>query len=229
MKDIRDLKNIHKGKECVIIGNGTSLTESVINKIKDKKTIGCNGIIFAKDKWGFVPDYITMSDKYWLKPEIWSKFEKSESTIVMSRFILEDMANYHMPIEIEQMAFLDDNVYMVNAINTPVIGNDRLKSFKDISFDLSKGTYVCGTVIQDISIPLSVWLGFKTIYLVGCDCSLDGHWYGGPGGGIGIRKQLQYKLFRKRLDELGIDIYNLSPIPDSCPGLKKRGIDDIHI
>ncbi len=59
---IARFKNMHKGERCVIIGNGPSLNEVDLRKLKDEYTIGVNGIFYAAERMGFDLSYYLVED-----------------------------------------------------------------------------------------------------------------------------------------------------------------------
>ena len=80
----------------------------------------------------------------------------------------------------------------------------------------------CGEVVQDLAIPLAVWLGSKEIYLIGCDCDHTGYYDGHKQKhALNDRKINQYKFFKNRLDKIGIGIYNINYKKHSCPSIPK--------
>lgn len=52
------LKDTHKGERCFIIGNGPSLKETDVSKLKDEFTFGMNRIYLAFPEWGFQTSYL---------------------------------------------------------------------------------------------------------------------------------------------------------------------------
>ncbi|MEA2007834.1 MAG: 6-hydroxymethylpterin diphosphokinase MptE-like protein, partial [Chloroflexota bacterium] len=52
------LKDIHKGERCFIIGNGPSLKNTDVSKLKDEYTFGMNRIYLAFSDWGFQTSYL---------------------------------------------------------------------------------------------------------------------------------------------------------------------------
>ena len=50
-------KDKHKGERCVIIGNGPSLKQTDVSKIKNEFTFGMNRIYLAFPDWGFETSY----------------------------------------------------------------------------------------------------------------------------------------------------------------------------
>ena len=52
------LKDIHKGKRCFIIGNGPSLKNTDISKLRNEYTFGMNRVYVAFPEWGFPTSYL---------------------------------------------------------------------------------------------------------------------------------------------------------------------------
>jgi len=59
---IKQFKNKHKGERCFIIANGPSLIKTDLSLLKNEYTIGMNRIYLLKDKIGFCPTYLAVSD-----------------------------------------------------------------------------------------------------------------------------------------------------------------------
>jgi hypothetical protein len=96
----------------------------------------------------------------------------------------------------------------------------------DICFDLSRGTFMMGTVITDLMLPLAVWMGFKNIYLKGCSGGA-GHFYDKSPRHFwdeNHQKKIYgkyYSMFKKKLNEVGVNIYNLDK-PDLVDDAKEK-------
>lgn len=60
--DMERFKGIHPGERCVIIGNGPSLNDLDLTKLKSEYTIGVNGIFYATDQMGFDLSYYVVED-----------------------------------------------------------------------------------------------------------------------------------------------------------------------
>ena len=52
------MKDIHRGERCFIIGNGPSLKNTAVSKLKDEYTVGMNRIYLAFPEWGFETNYL---------------------------------------------------------------------------------------------------------------------------------------------------------------------------
>jgi len=58
MRQLAALKDIHKGHRCFIIGNGPSLKDTDISKLKDEYTFGMNRIYLTFEDWGFSTNFL---------------------------------------------------------------------------------------------------------------------------------------------------------------------------
>ena len=229
-KSIEAFKNKHKGKRCFILGTGHSLTKDTINKLRNEITIGVNGIYFAKEKYDFEPTYICFTDRGCVTDEEdFNAIKKIKSTKIHSSFLYYHALGIdNSKLSKNQIDFLSKCVCIKwkNAGWGVVF---HLKDANDISFDLeNEGTAMCGTVIQDLAIPLAVWLGCKDIYLLGCDCTTDGHYYDNENviNNLNQYGYNQYKYFNDKIEnETDSSIYNLSP--SIISGIKNKTLGDI--
>src|SRR3990170_3289750 len=57
IKRLAALKDIHKGKRAFVIGNGPSLKQTDLSKLKNEITFGMNRIYLAFPYWGFTTTY----------------------------------------------------------------------------------------------------------------------------------------------------------------------------
>ena len=58
IRRLAKLKDKHKGERCFIIGNGPSLKNTDVSKLKDEYTFGMNRIYLAFPEWGFKTSYL---------------------------------------------------------------------------------------------------------------------------------------------------------------------------
>jgi hypothetical protein len=56
-KGLDQFRNIHQGKRCFILGNGPSLKQTDLTKLKNEYTFGMNRIYLAFDEMGFETSY----------------------------------------------------------------------------------------------------------------------------------------------------------------------------
>lgn len=63
MRKLEALKDIHRGERCFIIGNGPSLRQTDISRLRGEITFGMNRIYMAFPDWGFTTTYyVAMND-----------------------------------------------------------------------------------------------------------------------------------------------------------------------
>ncbi len=151
-KTIQSYKNMYVGKRCFIIGNGPSLTVSDLEKLKNEYTFGSNGIfkIFKKTSWR--PTFYVSQDKKVLE-NYWDEIENLDIT---AKFIpLWIVGKYKNS---NRMIFLS------------LCCKDKYPELPDFSEDVSKVIYEGFTVTYSM-IQLAIYMGFREIYIIGCDHS----------------------------------------------------------
>lgn len=240
---ILNLKNKHLDEDLFIMGNSPDITKNFIEKIRGKTTFAANGFIVMKDVWDYEPTYMVITNQGTFDNHLRNmqpEFEKYEGLSVSDLF-LETKCDFVFSDLILKPLFINSLQkkagYDVDTANRAerrlelckkhchirVLNKEELcypymlktkPTEQDICFDLLKGTFMCGTVITDLMLPLAVWMGFKNIYLKGCSGGA-GHFYDiSPRHFWDAVHQKEiyedtYAIFKKLLDEKGINIYNL--------------------
>ena len=228
IQGILALKDRYIGRPCFLLGTGRSITQELLESLKNEVTIGVNGIVHAKRMWGFEPTFLVLSDH-----NNFTNRDDFEAIVdVQSEAILSDFIKYHA-LGIHSSKYSDEEQNYIGKrisirwLNPFFSIRFWINHKDDISFDLSKGTSICGNVIQDLGIPLAVWLGCKEIYLVGCDCNDLGHFYSpiDEKWRTNNPSLYQYKFFKEKLDEIDVGIYNLSP--SKIPAIENRTLEEV--
>jgi len=62
IKRLTALKDIHKGKRAFIVGNGPSLQQTDLSKLRNEITFGMNRIYLAFPEWRFTTSYICVTN-----------------------------------------------------------------------------------------------------------------------------------------------------------------------
>lgn len=158
-------KNIHIGKEVVIFGSGPSLNLYNGNK-NDKIYIGCNRV-FKK----FDLDYLFVVDAYGTKDYI-----EEIKNLKCKKFIGR---------HINDISYDDEN-YWINKITIPEHYFDESaeryytsSTFgRVINYDISNFPLTSFSTVAHDAFSFALWTGAKKIYLVGCDCTLNGYYDG---------------------------------------------------
>jgi glycosyltransferase involved in cell wall biosynthesis len=154
---IAAVKDIYRGERCVIIGNGPSINQTDLGKLKDEFTFAVNGIFYKKDEMGFDPTFYVVSDSSVMK-------ENAES-------IRDYKAKFKFfPTLYRNLHPAEDNVsfYLLNR----GFYEHKGSSFcvPRFSMDCARRIY-CGQSVTLTNIQLAYYMGFSKVYLIGMDFS----------------------------------------------------------
>lgn len=138
------LKDIHKGKRCFIIGNGPSLKQTDLSKLKNELTLGQNRIYLAFPDWGFSTSYfLSVNDL------VVEQCADEIQSLSMPRFVSWRARKWLKP---------QDNLYF---IHTTYTGEKFAKDIRERVWEGGTVTYT--------SLQVAYFLGFSQVILVGVD------------------------------------------------------------
>ncbi|MFC1987021.1 6-hydroxymethylpterin diphosphokinase MptE-like protein [Chloroflexota bacterium] len=170
---LKKFKDIHKGQRGFIIGSGPSIEQTNLSLLKDEIIFGVNSLYAGLTKFGITCDYYAVSDGI-----MWRNHFKGILSVDTTLFLggwagrkyLEDLGLFRKyerrkPTVVRQLGWIHDSN-----------GNFYF------SKDMSKGAYEGSTVIIDMCLQMAYYMGFKEVYLLGCDCDFSGslHFDGAP-------------------------------------------------
>tara|TARA_B100000674_G_scaffold92251_1_gene64857 strand:+ start:6421 stop:7215 length:795 start_codon:yes stop_codon:yes gene_type:complete len=143
--DIKSLKDIHKGKTIIIIGNGPSLKRTPLDNFKDYICIGMNKIdlIFPKVKWR--PQYVIAENNLVVKQH-WRKMNN-----INIKYVLSWKSRWFIAKKQRNNFFY----YFNNSSN-------------EFSIDAENGFGSSSTVTYS-ALQLAYYMGAKTVILLGID------------------------------------------------------------
>lgn len=144
---LKAFKNIHKGQDCFIIGNGPSLNDIPILELENYYKFGLNKIFLLTNKNGLNLNYYVAVNSFVIRQSI-SQIEK----IRCPKFLSFSQEKY----------FLSDNFFSL--YDKPF----SWKFYTDISMGISQGYTVTFTALQ-----IAYFMGFKRVFLVGVDHNYD--------------------------------------------------------
>lgn len=150
---LKILKNKYFGKSIFVIGNGPSLTKMNLDYLKDKYTFGVNRFYLMYDKINWKPTFYTANDWRVVPDNV-----HEINSLTSSRLFID---NNFKPIIRE-----DENVNFYQHIGDPNVQTTE----RIFSTDASRGVRGAGSVVGS-AIQLAAHLGFKRIFLIGCDLS----------------------------------------------------------
>jgi hypothetical protein len=156
----RRFKDLHAGQRCFILGTGPSLktlSGGQIERLKKEIVFGSNSLYKANISDSLTPSYYALFDNaYWAEMQdtfldIRKKYGQGKPVFLTDWRAKNVMTR--MGIK-SQSLFLYSKKYPVDSI----------------SCRLDKNMYV-GHNVVNISILIAIYMGFKEIYLLGCDYS----------------------------------------------------------
>jgi len=209
-------RNIHQNERCFILGTGPSLgllTPDQLNTLACETLFGVNSFYKAdlasvlKPSYYAITDDLYWKDWKWIFGEIADKFSDKPPTFITdprARKLIEGLPNVEQPI------YVYAKKYPTNRM----------------SDELTRNIYATMNVVSS-SILVAMYMGFKEIYLLGCDynafCSAGrGHCYDDEKELDGISYNLAFflkyywittefhYLIARLAKEKGIKIVNLA-------------------
>jgi len=141
---IAALKDSRRGERCFIIGNGPSLRDTDLSKLRDEYTIGMNRIYLAFPEMGFETSYfLSVNDLV---------IEQSAADIQalkMPKFVSWRSRRWLQPA--------DDLYFLYTTYTGPTFGKD------------AGGRLWEGATVTYVALQLAFFLGFETAILIGVD------------------------------------------------------------
>ncbi len=139
-------KDRHKGQRCVIIGNGPSLKNTDISRIKDEYTFGMNRIYLAFPEWGFETSYfVSINDL------VIEQCADDIRALLMPKFL-----SWHSHRYIEPTA---DTIFLHTTYYNPAFARDV------------RGRVWEGATVTYVAMQLAFYMGFDQVVLIGVDHS----------------------------------------------------------
>ena len=165
IKNNRRFKDTHKGERCFILGNGPSLKDVDLNMLAEE-------FVFSVNNFSMVQDYKKAKTNVHLWADL-SFFEMREDQKYNHDELME---NYYKISEEKPICFLCEQAYsFVKKYELDnILDINYFRAYSPIDsktrrqFDLSKALVSYSTVVQ-YAIAIAIYMGFKEIYLLGCD------------------------------------------------------------
>ena len=156
---IKSFQNKYAGERCFIVATGPSLTYEDLELLKDEYTFSMNSLVLGFEHTQWRPSFYGIQDE--------NVYEKVEHALLESNlqhvFVSNHIAaKYNVPSSwtVFQLDYLNQRMEtsLHNHYYTKFSENFALKAYN--------GYTITYTLIQ-----LAYYMGFKEIYLLGCDCN----------------------------------------------------------
>lgn len=151
---IRKYHNIHNGETCFIVGNGPSLTVDDLDGIKQYPTFASNGIFNVLEQTEWKPTYYISVDPQYVDSH-------KKEIISLEGPIKYITCRVDFPESNDTERIFEYNKFKINKWN-----DQSAFINEDVSTFFSIGYTVTFTAIQ-----MAIYMGFKTIVLLGVDFS----------------------------------------------------------
>lgn len=197
-EDLRKFKNYHNGDRVFIIATGPSLKADDVEKLRDncEITMSANYIYRLFEQTDWRPDYYVISDGVMMREYERDNVDLERNGIVNKFFSDSYLKFWDKPVNDTYHGYSMEYNY------------DKIR----FSTDCSEVVYSGGTVIY-VCLQLAVYMGFKEIYLLGCDFDYSsvGHFYAEQKHTVDFDYELvrrAYLTAQKYALEHGVKIYN---------------------
>jgi hypothetical protein len=150
MKRLAELKDLHKGERCFVIGNGPSLQNTDISKLENEFTFGMNRVYLAFPEWGFRTSFLVSVNDL-VNEQCYQDFQ----TLEMPKFF-----SWRSRDRLYPKGQPDENTHF---LFTTYTGPKFAQDARGRLWEGATVTYVC--------LQLAFHMGFEEIVLIGVDHS----------------------------------------------------------
>lgn len=205
-KELLALKNAYCGERCFIIATGPSLTKEDILKLRNEYTFSMNSMCYKFEELGWAPTFYGVQDSrvfHTVKDDMYNEAVK---------YYFVDGEYRKECGEHDKWVYFPRNSYY-NAYDAYFNHKYYARFSEDAVAEVSEGFTITCSLIQ-----IAVYLGFKEIYLLGCDCNYTSDHKSNHFVSHGIidptykeaknRMLAGYQAAKKYADKSGIKIYN---------------------
>ncbi len=142
------LKDIHKGKRAVIIGNGPSLNQTDLTKLRNEITFGMNRIYLVFPELGFHTTYFVASNDL-----VIGQFHEDILALPMPRFLAWH-SHHHFSAD---LSLSDIPTFLYTSYTGPRFSHDV------------SGRVWEGATVTNVALQLAFHMGFQQVLLIGMD------------------------------------------------------------
>jgi len=148
IRRLAEMKDIHKGKRAFIIGNGPSLKQTDLSKLKNEITFGMNRIYLAFPEWGFTTSYICVTNNL-----VVEQFTDDLAALPMPKFIAW-RSHRHFD---KNMSIKEIPTFTYTSYTGPRFATD------------ARGRIWEGATVTNLALQLAYHMGVEKAILIGVD------------------------------------------------------------
>jgi hypothetical protein len=138
-------KNVHRGERCFIIGNGPSLKQTDLVKLRDEFTFGMNRIYLLFAELGFTTTYFVSINDLVIE----------QCAVELAELPLPKFIAWHSNRHFEQLP--DDLIFLYTSYTGPKFAHDMTRRIWE------------GATVTNVALQLAFYMGFAQVILIGVD------------------------------------------------------------
>jgi len=140
-----EMHSLHRGRRCFIIGNGPSLKQTDLTKLKNEFIFGMNRIYLLFPELGFTTTYfVSINDL------VIEQCAGEIAALTIPKFIAWH-SNRHF------QHFPDDMIFLYTTYTGPKFAHDMTRRVWE------------GATVTNIALQLAFYMGFEQVFLIGVD------------------------------------------------------------
>ena len=148
IRRLTEMKDIDKGKRAFIIGNGPSLKQTDLSKLKNEITFGMNRIYLAFPEWGFTTTYLCVTNDL-----VVEQFVDDINALTIPKFIAW-RSHRHFNAD---MHLKDIPTFTYTSYTGPRFATD------------ARGRIWEGATVTNLALQLAYHMGIEKAILIGVD------------------------------------------------------------
>jgi hypothetical protein len=148
IRRLAELKNIHKGKRAFIIGNGPSLKQTDLSKLKNEITFGMNRIYLIFPELGFHTTYFSATNDLVIE-----QFHEDILALPMPKFLAWRSHHYFSP----DLPLSEIPTFLFTSYTGPRFSPDV------------RGRVWESATVTNVTLQLAFHMGIKQVILIGVD------------------------------------------------------------
>jgi hypothetical protein len=158
--EIEKLRDIHSNDRCFICGTGPSIQKTNLDLLRNEIIFGVNTAFLLNLNF----EYYAFSDE-----NVWNKVYSNILKLDTTLFIGGKIADMYMS---------DNKKYLDSKATVIALRQLRnLRESNNFEIDIPKGFFTCHNVVTSLCLQTIFHLGFKEVYLLGCDCTYDSKYH----------------------------------------------------
>lgn len=230
LSKIHKLKGIHQGLDCYILGDGISIKWFDLKNFSNKISIALGLMPFHKSFHLLDMMYLSLPEPYWFYPGFFTKHVTHSCT-------MPEISKAYRDIIFEN----PEKKFILNLSNLPVLQSKNIVYvFRDIFDPRLSRDFISHRINPFDSsfrtaIVVAIYLGFKRLYLVGCDYthvpSRKLHWYERGQGVFSPLENYQkdfLKIAKEFVDITTITLDGTSDFIDAVTYKEYTGHDPVY-